>query len=125
MRVDVRPTDLRRIPQAGEAYEIVEIATDRGTTVCRYYEAQGARSGVVMVGGTGGGFDTPARGGLYPRLAQDLPNDRISALRVQYRHPTDLVESVFDTVLGLRYLESRGGVAAAGGWSGTRSGGEQ
>ena len=111
-RVNVRPTDLKRIPEAGEAYDIVEIATDRGTTVCRYYEAQEARSGVVMVGGTGGGFDTPARG-LYPRLAEDLPNHRISALRVQYRHPTDLVESAFDTVLGLRYLESRG-VAAAG-----------
>jgi pimeloyl-ACP methyl ester carboxylesterase len=111
-RVDVRPTDIRRIPEAGEAYDTVEIATDRGTTVCRYYEAQGARSGVVMVGGIGGGFDTPALG-LYPRLAQDLPNHRISALRVQYRHPTDLVESVFDTVLGLRYLDSRG-VTAAG-----------
>ncbi|KDE55623.1 alpha/beta hydrolase [Methanoculleus sp. MH98A] len=111
-KIDVRPTDIRRFPQAGEAYDTVEIATDRGTTVCRYYEAQGARNGVVMVGGTGGGFDTPARG-LYPRLAEDLPNHRISALRVQYRHPTDLVESAFDTVLGLRYLESRG-VAAAG-----------
>ncbi|MDN7012762.1 alpha/beta hydrolase [Methanoculleus sp. FWC-SCC3] len=111
-RVDVRPTDVRRTPQASEVYDIVEITTDRGTTVCRYYEAQGARTGVVMVGGTGGGFDTPARG-LYPRLAQDLPNHRISALRVQYRHPADLVESVFDTVLGLRYLESQG-VAAAG-----------
>lgn len=111
-RIDVRPTVIRRIPKTGEAYDVVEIATDRGTTVCRYYEAQGARSGVVMVGGTGGGFDTPAQG-LYPRLAQDLPNHRISALRVQYRHPTDLVESAFDTVLGLRYLESQG-VAAAG-----------
>lgn len=108
----MHPTDIRRIPQAGKAYDTVEIATDRGTTVCRYYEAQGARVGVVMVGGTGGGFDTPARG-LYPQLAQDLPNHRISALLVQYRHPTDLVESVFDTVLGLRYLESRG-VTAAG-----------
>ncbi|WP_250987090.1 alpha/beta hydrolase [Methanoculleus oceani] len=105
-RVEVHPTNVRRMPQAGEAYEIVEIETDRGTTTCRYYEAQGARNGVVMVGGTGGGFDTPARE-LYPQLATDLQNDRISTLRVQYRHPTDLVESTVDTILGMRYLESR------------------
>ncbi|MDK2891345.1 MAG: hypothetical protein PWR21_1977 [Methanoculleus sp.] len=111
-RVEVRPTNVRRVPQAGEAYDIVEIETDRGTTTCRYYEAEGARNGVVMVGGTGGGFDTPARD-LYPRLAKDLPNHRISALRVQYRHPTDLVESAIDTVLGTRYLESQG-VSAVG-----------
>jgi len=111
-RVEVHPTNARRMPQAGEAYDIVEIETDRGTTVCRYYEAEGARNGVVMVGGTGGGFDTPGRD-LYPRLAKDLPNDRISALRVQYRHPTDLVESAVDTILGTRYLESQG-VSAVG-----------
>ncbi|PKL61291.1 MAG: alpha/beta hydrolase [Methanomicrobiales archaeon HGW-Methanomicrobiales-2] len=100
------------MPQAGEAYDIVEIETDRGTTVCRYYEAEGARNGVIMVGGTGGGFDTPGRD-LYPRLAKDLSDDRISTLRVQYRHPTDLVESAVDTILGTRYLESRG-VSAVG-----------
>lgn len=105
--VEVRPTDVRRIPQPGEAYDLVEIETDRGTTFCRYYEAEGARDGLVMVGGTGGGFDTPGRE-LYPRLAKDLKNDRISTLRVRYRHPADLVESTVDTVLGLRYLESRG-----------------
>lgn len=104
--IEVHPTDVRRLPQAGEAYDLVEIETDRGTTTCRYYEAAGARTSVVMVGGTGGGFDTPARE-LYPRLAKDLPNHRISALRVQYRHPKDLVESAIDTVLGTRYLESR------------------
>ncbi len=111
-RVEVRPTNVRRVPQAGEAYDVVEIETDRGTTTCRYYEARGARSGVVMVGGTGGGFDTPAQG-LYPRLAKDLRNDRIGTLRVQYRHPTDLVESTVDTALGTRYLESQG-VSAVG-----------
>ena len=110
--IGVHPTNVRRLLQAGEAYDLVENETDRGTTTCRYYEAAGARTGVVMVGGTGGGFDTPARE-LYPRLAQDLPNHRISALRVQYRHPKDLVESVIDTVLGTRYLETQG-VSAVG-----------
>ncbi len=32
---------------------------------------------------------------------------------MQYRHPTDLVESAVDTVLGTRYLESQG-VSAVG-----------
>ena len=106
-RVAVHATDVRRRPQAGQAYDVVEIETDRGTTTCRYCEAKGAGSGVVMVGGTGGGFDTPARR-LYPRLAKDLRNERISTLRVQYRHPTDLLESTVDTLLGARYIESQG-----------------
>jgi pimeloyl-ACP methyl ester carboxylesterase len=111
-RVEVGSTNARRVQQPGEAYDLLEIETDRGTTACRYYEAKGARNGVVMVGGTGGGFDTPARG-LYPRLAEDLRNDGISTLRVRYRHPADLVESTVDAVLGIRYLESRG-ISAAG-----------
>jgi pimeloyl-ACP methyl ester carboxylesterase len=105
--VEVRPRAVRRVPQPVEAYDLVEIETDRGTVSCRYYEAEGARDGIVMVGGTGGGFDTPGRE-LYPRLAEDLRNDRISTLRVRYRHPGDLVESTIDTVIGLRYLESQG-----------------
>ena len=106
-RVEIRSMNARKVPQAGEAYDTVEIETDRGTTTCRYYEAEGARNGVVMVGGTGGGFDTPARE-LYSQLAQGLRNDRISALRVRYRHPADLLESTVDTILGMRYLESQG-----------------
>lgn len=106
-RVAVHATDVRRRPQADQAFDVVEIETDRGTITCRYCEAKGARSGVVMVGGTGGGFDTPARR-LYPRLAEELRNDRISALRVQYRHPTDLMESTVDAILGARYIESQG-----------------
>nr|WP_303714876.1 dienelactone hydrolase family protein [Methanoculleus marisnigri] len=102
----------RERPRVAERRVVVEIETDRGTTTCRYYEAEGARNGVVMVGGTGGGFDTPGRD-LYPRLAKDLSDDRISTLRIQYRHPTNLVESAVDTVLGTRYLESQG-VSAVG-----------
>ncbi|HQD26196.1 MULTISPECIES: S9 family peptidase [Methanoculleus] len=105
--IEVHPTDIRRVPQADKAYDLVEIETDRGTTICRYCEAEQARNGVVMVGGVGGGFDSPARG-LYPRLAKDFLNHRISTLGVRYRHPTDLVESTIDTVLGIRYLESQG-----------------
>ncbi|MCK9316892.1 dienelactone hydrolase family protein [Methanoculleus sp.] len=106
-KVEVHLTNVRRVPQVGESYDIVEIETDRGTTTCRYYAAEAARAGLVLVGGTGGGFDTPARD-LYPRLAHDLRNDRISTIRVRYRHPADLVESTVDTILGMRYLESQG-----------------
>lgn len=105
--VEVHPKNVKRIPQIGEVYDLVEIETDRGTTVCHYYAAKEARNGVVMVGGAGGEFDTPARG-LYPRLAQDLRNDRISTVRVHCRSPTSLVESVVDTVLGMNFLKSQG-----------------
>ncbi len=110
VHIEVRHADVERSQKIGEAYDIVDIKTDRGTTVCRYYEAKGARAGVIMVGGIGGGFDSPGQG-LYQRLAEDLRGDRISALWVRYRHPTDLVESVVDTVLGMRYLESQGAEA--------------
>ncbi|MDD2473802.1 MAG: dienelactone hydrolase family protein, partial [Methanoculleus sp.] len=105
--VEVHPKNVKRIPQIGEVYDLVEIETDRGTTVCHYYAAKEARNGVVMVGGAGGEFDTPARG-LYPRLSQDLRNDRISTVRVHCRSPTSLVESVVDTVLGMNFLKSQG-----------------
>ncbi|HOB17966.1 MAG TPA: hypothetical protein PKK74_04645 [Candidatus Methanoculleus thermohydrogenotrophicum] len=79
----------RLVPQPGDVYDIVEIKTDQRTTTCRYHGVEGTSGGIVMVDGAGGGFETPARGPYPP----DLPNRRISALRVRYRRPTDLVES--------------------------------
>jgi pimeloyl-ACP methyl ester carboxylesterase len=73
----------------------------------RLYDAPGATAGVVLVGGVGGGFDTPARG-LYERLGETLPHDDVMVLRVRYRHPTDLAEAVADVVLGLDVLAERG-----------------
>lgn len=85
-------------------YEFVRIETSRGRVDCHYYRAEGADKGIIMVGGIGGDFDTPANN-LYPRLCEYLKLIDISSLRVQFRHPTDLVESVIDVLVGLEFLK--------------------
>jgi predicted esterase len=54
----------------------------------------------------GGGWGTPAIG-LYPRLCCSLARIGIDGLRVHYQHPTDLLESVFDTLAGIAFLKEK------------------
>ena len=95
--------DLKREP--GDPFELVTIDTSRGKINCHYYRAEKADKGVIMVGGIGGGFDTPAEG-LYPRLCEDLIENGISSLRVSFRYPTDLTEAIMDVLVGLEFLKS-------------------
>ena len=95
-----------------EGYESVRLLTSRGPVLCRHYPVPQARRGAVWVGGVGGGWDTPAHG-LYPRLCQELTARRIASLRVQFRHPTVLEESVLDVLAGVAYLEGLGVEAVA------------
>jgi dienelactone hydrolase len=69
-----------------------------------------ARAGVVMVGGVGGGFDTPAQG-LYPRLGRHLSGDRVAALQVAFRLPGELGEAALDAAAGVRFLATERGCA--------------
>lgn len=73
----------------------------------RLWDAPGARAGVVLVGGVGGGFDTPA-GDLYGRLGRHLRGDAMVALQVQFRLPGELGEAVVDVAAGVRFLVARG-----------------
>jgi pimeloyl-ACP methyl ester carboxylesterase len=57
-----------------------------------------------MIGGIGGGFDTPANG-LYPNLCTDLLDPGISSLRVRFRYPKDLAEAVMDVLAGIEFLK--------------------
>jgi pimeloyl-ACP methyl ester carboxylesterase len=88
-------------------YQPVQIRTSRGTVACRYCPVPGATHGAVWVGGVGGGFDTPARD-LYPRLCRELTAEHLASLRVRFRHPTILAESVLDVLAGLAFLQSQG-----------------
>lgn len=91
-------------------YELVKLDTERGEVVCRnYYYSSNTRYpapsvAVVYVTGVGGGWGTPAIG-LYPRLCCSLARIGIDGLRVRYRYPTDLLESVFDTLAGVAFLK--------------------
>ena len=88
-------------------YELVKVDTERGEIVCRYYSSNTHRSAsvaVVYVTGVGGGWGTPAIG-LYRRLCCSLARIGIDGLHVRYRYPTDLLESVFDTLAGVAFLK--------------------
>ncbi|ARV58542.1 dienelactone hydrolase [Nostocales cyanobacterium HT-58-2] len=90
-----------------EEYHPVKLTTSRGSIHCRYYPVEGAERAVIWVGGVGGGWDTPARG-LYPLLCEVLRKEHIASLRVRYRNPTDLKESILDVLAGLTYLQDEG-----------------
>ena len=51
----------------------------------------------------GGGWGAPI-GGLYKKLCHSLAKRGIDGLPVRYRHPPDLVESIFDTLTGIAFL---------------------
>ncbi len=100
--------DVRRAALTAEGFVPVVQETDRGDIESRLYETRGATAGVVFVGGAGGGFDTPVRGWLYPRLAAELQGDGLSCLRVRYRHPNHLKECVLDVLAGISLLRAAG-----------------
>ena len=82
------------------------VDTGRGVVDTLAYPADGGGA-VVLVGGIGGGFDSPARG-LYVRLGETLPAAGVSVLRVRFRHPGDLEESVFDVRAAVSSLSGGG-----------------
>lgn len=97
-------------------YQLVKLDTQRGEIICRYYSSNThnpASVAVVYVTGVGGGWGTPAIG-LYPRLCCSLARIGIDGLRVRYRHPTDLLESVFDTLAGIAFLREEHRIKAIG-----------
>lgn len=90
-----------------DGYQPMRLETNHENIDFRYYPVSGTQRGVIFVCGVGGGWDTPAKG-LYPRLCQELMGEAIASLRVRYRHPTILAESVLDVLAGISYLESEG-----------------
>jgi fermentation-respiration switch protein FrsA (DUF1100 family) len=101
-----------------EGYRPVTLHTSRGDVEMRHYPPAAAvesTSAAIFVGGAGGGWDTPVRGFLYPRLSEELSrSDGMHALRVRYRHPCDLLESVCDVLAGLHFLSHELGVRRVG-----------
>ncbi len=72
----------------------------------RLYRAPG-HSATVLLGGAGGGFDSPAKD-LYGTLARELPEQGITILRLRYRDPSDLDAAVYDVLTGLSVLAAKG-----------------
>lgn len=94
----------------------VRLATSAGSVECRYYRAEGAKQAAIWVGGAGGSWDSPHN--LYPRLCVDLAPLGVASLRVRYRHPAVLRESISDVLAGSSFLATEGVQAlAVTGWS--------
>ena len=90
-------------PHAGELGEGLLLRTDRGDIQAILHQAPEAQHGVIWVGGARGGFGRPGHG-AYARLADVLRRDRISSLRLRYRHPNVLPECALDIMAGVAYL---------------------
>jgi dienelactone hydrolase len=100
--------EIQRQPATSEGFEPVMLVTSRGDVETRYYGAAGSTRGAIFAGGAGGGFDTPVRGWLYPRMCEDLRAGGIAGLRVSYRSANNLAECVLDVLAGIAFLESEG-----------------
>ncbi|OEC84427.1 MULTISPECIES: alpha/beta hydrolase [Methanobacterium] len=92
---------------AKNGYIPVELITDRGEVSCRFYKVDSNNLSVIWVGGVGGGWDTPAEE-LYPDLSEKLKKNNISSLRIRYRYPHDIKESVYDVLAGIKFLKNIG-----------------
>lgn len=93
--------------EEADVFRRVTFLGSEGPLEARLYRAPGALSAVLIGGGIGGEFDSPARG-LYHRLSRELVGQGVSALWLRYRLPTDLDEAVKDVLAGVRYLVSSG-----------------
>ena len=103
---DAYSLELTRVTSQGtvEGVEHLLLYTNGGIIPARFHAVDGATTAVVWVGGAGGGLDGPA-GGLYPRLAGQLAGQQIASLRLDYRHPNELLACILDTLLGVAYLK--------------------
>jgi pimeloyl-ACP methyl ester carboxylesterase len=90
-----------------DGFETRFVRVDGEPVEMRYYRAVDPVGAVAYVGGVGGGWGSPARG-LYPRLAGELLDRRISGLRVRFRDARQLAGCVEDLRSGVAFLEEEG-----------------
>lgn len=83
------------------------IMTSRGSIFALFHPAATMDAAVIWVWGARGGVTGPA-GGIYAKLAEELADEGIASLRVDYRVPNHIYESVLDTLAGTSLLEGVG-----------------
>ena len=95
-------------PPEGQSGDGLMLHTTRGPieAILHHDSNTPTRAGVVWVWGARGGFDGPAEG-VYGALAEELKSG-ITSLRVNYRHPAVLPESVMDALAGVSFLSGTG-----------------
>lgn len=94
----------------------LEIRTPRGEITGLLHRIKQARSGMIMAGDAEGGLTGPA--GVYGPLGDRLQHAGIASMRLEYRHPNELDECVFDVLAAIEALRQTGAERVALlGWS--------
>ncbi|AIF80762.1 hypothetical protein I862_00985 [endosymbiont of Acanthamoeba sp. UWC8] len=86
-------------------YQSLSVSTERGNVEMQYYKADDATCCIILVGGIGGGFDSPCNGELYPSLCNILNFKAISALRIKFCDTRSLDGSVKDVEARISFLK--------------------
>lgn len=89
---------------SNEGYYPISLKTSRGILDCRFYASAERRRAVVFAGDAIGGWDSPVRNVLYPGLCSHLSRHKVNCLRIKYRHPDNLAESILDVLAGVTFL---------------------
>jgi uncharacterized protein len=90
--------------------EQIYIRAERGPIACLYHRGAPRGGAVIWVGGTDGGFDGPANA-IYATLAEDLIEDGIGSLRLDFRRrdvPGIIEEGTHDVLAGVDFLRREG-----------------
>jgi pimeloyl-ACP methyl ester carboxylesterase len=97
-------------PLAAQLHEgVLEVMTPAGTILGMLSSPEAATAGVLLVGGAIGGFGGPA-GSVYHELAARLARQRIAALRLHGREPSELDSCVQDALIVLQWWRRQQGV---------------
>ena len=93
----------------GQTGQGIILQTTQGDIPCLYHtrETPPPHGAVLWVWGARGGFDGPADG-VYGSLAKELTEVGIASLRLDYRMPGAIPESVMDTLAGASFLKGIG-----------------
>jgi hypothetical protein len=105
--IQIEQIDAWQAPE-GQAGSGLMIHTTRGDiqAIAHHGQAGTSTRGIVWVWGARGGFDGPADG-IYGDLAEQLKPD-VTSIRINYRDPSILHESVLDTLVGVSFLAGTG-----------------
>jgi len=91
----------------GDGEYRLALRTTRGDILGQFSVCEGETGAAVFVSGASGGFTGPANG-IYARLAESLRDQRVSTLRLDYRHPGEVEECVLDVLGALSFLKGIG-----------------
>jgi len=80
------------------------LTTPKGDIPCIFHHREGNMGGVIWVCGALGGLDGPSFG-IFTTLSDELVDDGISSLRLDYRYPGDFGKCVLDMLVGVQFLK--------------------